>query len=77
MDAPKTFSLVSTTECCDDTGKTDQHAPDWITANMSAVWAYFQISEKDPRIKHVVTAETSRGGATAKTFSASGLIHHM
>ncbi|KAI2643098.1 Zinc finger BED domain-containing protein 4 [Labeo rohita] len=46
---------------------------------MSAVWTYFSISEKDPRIAICKTcnAEISRGGASAKTFSTSGLIYHL
>ncbi len=46
---------------------------------MSAVWTYFSISEKDPRTAICTTcnAEISRGGASAKTFSTSGLIYHL
>ncbi len=46
---------------------------------MSAVWTYFSISEKDPRtaIYKTCNAETSRGAASAKTFSTSGLIYHL
>ncbi|XP_061129317.1 zinc finger BED domain-containing protein 4-like [Syngnathus typhle] len=46
---------------------------------MSAVWTDFTISEKDPRIAICKTcnAEISRGGASAKSFSTSGLIHHL
>ena len=41
--------------------------------NMSAVWKYFEISEEDPRmaICKLCSAEVSRGGVTAKTFSAN------
>lgn len=46
---------------------------------MSAVWANFNISEKDPRIAlfKSCNAEISRGGAYAKSFSTSGLIYHL
>ncbi len=46
---------------------------------MSAVWTYFSISEKDPwtAICKTCNAEISRGGASAKTFSMSGLIYHL
>ncbi len=46
---------------------------------MSAVWPYFSISEKDPRtaICKTCNAEISRGGASAKTFFAPGLIYHL
>lgn len=46
---------------------------------MFAVWTYFSISEKDPRtaICKTCNAEISRGGASAKTFSTSGLIYHL
>ncbi len=65
-------------KCCDDANRNrDLHVLVW--SNMSAVWTYFSISEKDPRtaICKTCNAEISRGGASAKTFSTSGLIHHL
>ncbi len=55
----------------------DLHVLVW--SNMSAMWTYFSLSEKDPRtaICKTCNAEISRGGASAKTFSTSGLIHHL
>ncbi|KAJ4922865.1 hypothetical protein JOQ06_021327 [Pogonophryne albipinna] len=46
---------------------------------MSAAWRYFNISEKEARIAICKTcsADISRGGVTAKTFSTSGLLHHL
>lgn len=46
---------------------------------MSAVRTYSSISEKDPRTANCKTcnAEISRVGASAKTFSKSGLIYHL
>ncbi len=46
---------------------------------MSAVWTYFSISQKDPRtaICKTCNAEISRGGASAKAFSTSGLFYHL
>ncbi len=76
---PNTF-LTETIwqKCCDDANRNrDLHVLVW--SNMSAVWTYFSISEKDPRTANCKTcnAEISRGGASAKTFSASGLIYHL
>ncbi len=65
-------------KCCDDANRNrDLHVLVW--SNMSAVWTYFSISEKDPRtaICKTCNAEISRGGASAKTFSTSGLIYHL
>ena len=49
------------------------------STGMSAVWKYFDISEKDGlmAICKLCSAEVSRGGVTAKTFSTSGLINHL
>ncbi|KAJ4942888.1 hypothetical protein JOQ06_005400 [Pogonophryne albipinna] len=46
---------------------------------MSAAWRYFKISEKEARIAICKTcsADISRGGVTAKTFTTSGLLHHL
>ncbi|KAK0131379.1 Zinc finger BED domain-containing protein 4 [Merluccius polli] len=46
---------------------------------MSAVWTFFNVSEKDPRIAICknCNAEISRGGASTKSFSTSGLIYHL
>ena len=46
---------------------------------MSVVWTYLNISKNDPRIAICTTcnAEISRGGASAKSFSTSGLINHL
>lgn len=51
----------------------DLHMLVW--SNMSAVWTYFSISEKDPQtaICKTCNGEISRGGVSAKTFSMSGL----
>ncbi len=65
-------------KCCDDANRhRDLHVLVW--SNMSAVWTYFSISGKDPRtaICKTCNAEISRGGASAKTFSTSGLINHL
>ncbi len=65
-------------KCCDDANRNrDLHVLVW--SNMSAVWTYFSISEKDPRtaICKTCNAEMSRGGASAKTFSTSGLMYHL
>ncbi|XP_067300896.1 zinc finger BED domain-containing protein 4-like [Pseudorasbora parva] len=46
---------------------------------MSAVWKHFKVSEKDAKTavcKHC-SAELSRGGASAKTYSTSSLIYHL
>ena len=50
---PKYFYHRNTaeTEICDDANKKHgQHTLDWISANMSALWKFFNVSEKDPRI---------------------------
>ena len=45
------FSLFGETEICDDANKKRiHHTLVWISANMSAVWTFFNVSEKDPRI---------------------------
>ncbi|XP_061634487.1 pyrroline-5-carboxylate reductase 3 isoform X1 [Phyllopteryx taeniolatus] len=46
---------------------------------MSAVWTYFTISEKNPRmaICKACNKNISRGGSSAKTFSTSGLLYHL
>jgi len=65
-------------KCCDDANRNrNLHVLVW--SNMSAVWTYFSISEKDPRtaICKTCNAEISRGGASANTFSTSGLIYHL
>ncbi len=73
--------LISETirpKCCDDaTRNHDLHV--LVSSNLSAVWTYFSISEKDPQtaICKTCNAEISRGGAFAKTFSTLGLIYHL
>ncbi len=65
-------------KCCDDANRNrDLHVLVW--SNMSAVWTYFSISQKDPRtaICKTCNAEISRGGASAKTFSTSVLIDQL
>ncbi len=65
-------------KCCDDANRNrDLHVLVW--SKMSAVWMYFSISEKDPQtaICKTCNAKISRGGASAKTFSTSGLIYHL
>ena len=51
---PKYFyhrNNTAETEICDDANKKHgQHTLVWISANMSAVWTLFNVSEKDPRI---------------------------
>ena len=51
---PKYFyhrNNTAETEICDDANKKrGQHTLVWISANMSAVWTFFNVSEKDPRI---------------------------
>ena len=51
---PKYFyhrNNMDETEICDGANKKHgQHTLVWISANMSAVWTFFNVSEKDPRI---------------------------
>jgi hypothetical protein len=46
---------------------------------MSLVWKYFKIHEGESRyaVCDECNSKVSRGGLTAKTFSTSGLIHHL
>ena len=51
---PKYFyhrNNTAETEICDDANKKHgQHTLVWISANMSAVWKFFNVPKKDPRI---------------------------
>ncbi len=46
---------------------------------MSAVWKHFKVSEKEAKtaVCRHCSAELSRGGASAKTYSTSSLIYHL
>ncbi|KAL0150404.1 hypothetical protein M9458_054221, partial [Cirrhinus mrigala] len=49
------------------------------TRSMSAVWKHFKVSDEDSKVAicNICSAKVSRGGSTAKTFSTTGLIHHL
>ncbi len=46
---------------------------------MSAVWKHFKVSEKDTKLSvcRDCSAELSRGGPSAKTYSTTSLIYHL
>lgn len=56
-----------------------RHARFINAANMSAVWKHFKVSENDAKMAvcRYCSANASRGGTTAKSYSTTSLIYHL